>query len=124
MEEAWLAHYSVRSAESMLLKLDRGDAVRPKRMQPNYARKRSAAEELNTSMQDHAANIRAGIDALVGDAELLRLHKAAVKAHRSRIEALKSEPEMLAAWEIILRACRSETAPPPRQDPTDADERL
>lgn len=118
MAEAWLAHYSVRSAESMLLKLDRGDAVRPKRMQPNYARKRSAAVELIATMQTYRAAIRDGIAALKEDPTLRCLHEVAVAAHRQKIDELKADLRMQVAWEIIRGVCLSEIAPSPRKVPT------
>ncbi|MFN3973102.1 MAG: glycosyltransferase family 2 protein [Gemmobacter sp.] len=123
MDQAWLAHYSVRSAESMLLKLDRGDAVRQGRLQPDYARKRSSADEVNTTMQDHAAIIRMGIEVLAADPVLRRLHDAAVAAHRQRIDALKADPVMRDAWTTIRGLCLSESVQPARrQDAPEAPE--
>lgn len=122
-DQAWLAHYSVRSAESMLLKLDRGDAVRPMRMQPSYARKRSFARITNPTLAAYGTAIRASMASLLEDAELARLHHAAVAAHRARIEALKADPAMAEAWQMIRDVCRGEPTPtrdvadppPPRQ---------
>lgn len=110
-EEAWLAHYSVRSAESMLLKLDRGDAVRALRMQPGYAKKRSQAREINETMLHYGEAIRAGIAALRADPEIDRLHGAAVAAHHARIAALKEGDALGSAWEVIRTVCAGEPRP-------------
>lgn len=111
-EEAWLAHYSVRSAESMLLKLDRGDAVRPRRMQPSYASKRSFARELNTTLTRYGDAIRDTMAGLLADAPLRALHAQAIARHQERIAALKADPEMAPAWEAIRAACLAEAPPP------------
>lgn len=128
-DQAWLAHYSVRSAESMLLKLDRGDAVRSLRMQPSYARKRSFARVRNTTLCAHSPAIRASMAELLADGELARLHAAAIEAHRARIAELKAAPAMAEAWEVIRAVCLGEPEPerdaydpPPPRTPASAED--
>ncbi|WP_417806433.1 hypothetical protein [Thioclava sp.] len=108
--DAWLAHYSVRSCESMLLKFDRGDAVRQQRLRPHYARKRSSAREVNETMLRYGDAIRAEMAHLLEDKILRNLHHAAIAAHRARIDALKYDPKLQENWATIRAVCEEEIA--------------
>ena len=105
---AWVNHYTLRSAESMLVKFERGDAVRDDRMKEAYFRRRDATRETNACALQSLDAIRAGMADLMADAEVKRLHEACVESHRARIPGLKEElPEI---WEGILRQLEASAA--------------
>ncbi|WGT52184.1 glycosyltransferase family 2 protein [Thioclava nitratireducens] len=109
-DQAWLAHYSVRSAESLLLKMERGDAVRPDRLTANYARKRSSAREDNLTMLRYGLAIRREMGRFLEDPVLSALHTAAIDAHHARIAELKADLEMAEVWKTFREVCQTEIA--------------
>lgn len=91
---AVLNHYSIRSMESYLCKLARGDAVKTKRTQGGkYWRKRNQNTQDNQLMLPHQADLAAAIAELKGDATLAHLHNQAVSWHQAQIEQAKADPE-------------------------------
>ncbi len=94
-------HYTLRSGESMLVKFERGDAVRPGRMRKVYFKHRNGRHRRDDSFLSRIPAIRAELDALLADATLKKLHRKACTAHRAKIKALKADPEMAEIWAMI-----------------------
>ncbi len=109
---ARINHYTLRSAESMLVKFQRGDAARPGRMREVYFKHRNGRHQRNDSFLSRIPAIRAELDALLADATLKKLHRKACTAHRAKIRALKSDPEMAGIWALI----QAEVAKPILED--------
>jgi len=115
MADARVNHYTVRSSESMLVKFERGDAVRPGRMRKEYFKHRNGRHLRNDSFLPRIPALRAELDALLADATLKKLHRRAVAAHKAKIKALKNDPEMADIWALI----RAELAKPILEDTED-----
>ncbi len=101
-----LNHYAVRSAESFLVKRDRGRVNHVDRdqglnywfrMNFNAARDTSALRILPLAQAEHAR--------LMADPAIAAAHHAAVAAHRARIAALKARPDQ-AAFHATLTGAR------------------
>ncbi|WP_166418606.1 glycosyltransferase family 2 protein [Cochlodiniinecator piscidefendens] len=91
---AVLYHYSMRSMESFLTKLSRGDAVRSSRTKGwKYWRKRNQNTESYPDMLDFQPRLQANLEKLKSDPELAKLHEAACDIHRSRIQDARQNPE-------------------------------
>jgi hypothetical protein len=89
-----LNHYSVRTAESFLVKRDRGRVNHVERDQGvAYWFRMNNNAEVDTSIQRHGPALRAAVDALLADPEIAAAHAACVAAHRARIAALLADPE-------------------------------
>jgi len=110
--DARVNHYTLRSCESMLVKFDRGDAVRPGRMRKEYFKHRNGRDMRNDDFLSRVPAIRAEIDRLLADDTLRALHDQAVARHRARIEALKTDPDHAEIWALI----RAELTKPIRQE--------
>lgn len=102
-----LEHFALRSLDSYLAKMHRGDAVvAGKRVSRAYWRTRNRNEESAAGLEDRIALARAWAAAhLEGDAALMDLHRAACTAHAARIEALRAQPEFRERREWILAEC-------------------
>ncbi len=100
-DPARVNHYTLRSGESMLVKFQRGDAVRPGRMREVYFKHRNGRHLRSDSFQSRIPAIRAELDSLLADATLKKLHRKACTAHRAKIKALKADPEMAEIWAMI-----------------------
>lgn len=98
---ARINHYTLRSGESMLAKFERGDAVRASRLDINYFRKRNDHEAVVDDFAPRLDPLREKLNMLLEDKELVRLHKAAVVAHRTKIAALKEDPKFTDVWTAI-----------------------
>jgi glycosyl transferase family 2 len=110
---AWVNHYTLRSGESMLVKFQRGDAVRPGRMRRRYFRDRNGRDIRNDGAGALLEPLRAELAILMQDADLARLHAESVARHKDRIAALKADPAFAEIW----RAIRNEAALPILSDP-------
>lgn len=101
---AVLYHYSVRSMESYLAKLSRGDAVKSNRTKGyKYWRKRNQNSVFypdNTRLQPR---LEAELAELKSDPVLAELHDAACHHHKAGIEQALQDPEM-AEMVAFLRA--------------------
>lgn len=86
-----LNHYAVRSAESFLVKRDRGRVNHVDRDQglAYWFRMNNNAEE-ETSITLMLPRVRAEYDRLMADPEIAAQHAACVAAHRAKIDALKA----------------------------------
>jgi len=90
-ELATLNHYAVRSAESFLVKRDRGRVNHVDRDQGlAYWFRMNNNEEENTSIHRMLPALRAEIDRLLSDPEIRAQHEACVAAHRAKIDALRA----------------------------------
>ena len=94
-----LNHYTLRSGEAMLAKIDRGDAVRNDRLDASYFRKRDAQQMLNRSFAPMLPALHAEMARLLDDPATRALHEDAVRRHAERISWLK--PEMKDVWSEI-----------------------
>ncbi|AJE45512.1 glycosyltransferase family 2 protein [Celeribacter indicus] len=103
-----LNHYAVRSAESFLVKRDRGRVNHVDRDQglAYWFRMNNNAEE-DRSIQRMIPRARAEFDRLLADPEIRAMHEACVAAHRAKIDALRAT-ESYAAFYAELTGARME----------------
>jgi len=89
-----LNHYAVRSAESFLVKRDRGRVNHVDRDQGEayWFRMNNNAEE-DTSIRRHLPAARAVLAGMLADPEIAAAHAACVAAHRARIAALRTDAD-------------------------------
>lgn len=105
---AQVNHYALRSAECFLAKADRGlPNSRRTALDLGYWAERNFNQVEERSIARSAPLRDAWLARLQADAELTRLHEAAVAWRRARIAALLEAPERLALW---LRLIVTETA--------------
>ncbi|MEM9426513.1 MAG: glycosyltransferase family 2 protein [Pseudomonadota bacterium] len=99
---ATVNHYAVRSAESFLVKRDRGKVNRTKREQglAYWFRMNHNAEE-DHSIQRFAARVAAERASLMALPGVRAAYVAAVAWHRARIAELRSDPDNAALFEQI-----------------------
>ncbi len=89
-----LNHYAVRSAESFLVKRDRGRVNHTERDQGLaywFRMNHNAVED--RSIQTRSAMLQAEWDRLMADPDIRAAHARAVAAHRARIAALRATPD-------------------------------
>ena len=97
-----LNHYILRSAESFLVKRQRGRINHVDQDQGlTYWAERNYRSETDTSIHAQIPRARDVLAELLGDALLARLHAEAVAWHRTRIDALLSDPEYRALYQAI-----------------------
>lgn len=85
-----LNHYALRSAESFLVKRDRGRVNHVDRDQGlAYWFRMNNNAETDTSIQRMLPALRAEYDALLGDPDIAAAHAHSVARHRQRIDELK-----------------------------------
>ena len=97
-----LNHYVLRSAESFLVKRQRGRINHVDQDQGvAYWCNRNYATETDRSILAHLPRARAVWTRLLADPELARLHDEAVAWHRGRIAMLMAEPEYRALYDAI-----------------------
>jgi hypothetical protein len=88
-----LNHYAVRSAESFLVKRDRGRVNHVDRDQGmNYWFRMNFNADRDTSIQRMIPATRVEFDRLMADPEIAAAHHAAVTAHRAKIAELRGQP--------------------------------
>ena len=100
-----LNHYAVRSAESFLVKRDRGRVNHVDRDQglAYWFRMNNNAEE-DHSIQRMLPVMQEELDKLMADPELAEIHNFAVQKHREKIAELKATPNYAAFYEDITSA--------------------
>jgi hypothetical protein len=87
-----LNHYAVRSAESFLVKRDRGRVNHVDRDQGmNYWFRMNFNADRDTSIQRMIPAARAEFDRLMADPEIAVAHHRAVAAHRAKIAELRGQ---------------------------------
>lgn len=97
-----LNHYALRSAESFLVKRDRGRVNHVDRDQGlAYWFRMNHNAERETSIQTKFELFRAELARLKADPELLAMHLRCVRAHTERIEELRAAPEYAALYDEI-----------------------
>lgn len=103
-----LNHYAVRSAESFLVKRDRGRVNHVDRDQglAYWFRMNNNFEE-DLSIQPRLPMMRAELARLLADPEIKAAHEAAVQAHRDKIDALRAT-ETYASFYADLSGARLE----------------
>lgn len=98
-----LNHYALRSAESFLVKCDRGlPNSKVTALDLGYWSERNFNQVEDVSIQTTSARTRAVFDDLKSDPVLARLHDEAVAWHRARIEALLADRHMLKLYLHII----------------------
>ncbi|MFZ1467651.1 MAG: glycosyltransferase family 2 protein [Paracoccaceae bacterium] len=99
---AQVNHYVLRSAESFLVKRDRGRVNHVgEDMGQDYWRRFNRGEVEDRSIRRYAPAVADWRQRLMADARLAELHAAAVVWHRARIAALRADPGMAALWAVI-----------------------
>src|SRR5690606_18370252 len=94
-----LNHYAVRSAESFLVKRDRGRVNHVDRDQGlNYWFRMNHNAEEDLSVRRMLPAARAEFDRLMADAAIRAAHEGAVAAHRATIAELKARPDYAALY--------------------------
>ncbi len=94
-----LNHYAVRSAESFLVKRDRGRVNHIDRDQGlNYWFRMNFNMVEDRSIQRMVPLARAEYDRLLGDPEIAAMHHTAVAAHRAKIAELRARPDQAAFY--------------------------
>lgn len=97
-----LNHYALRSAESFLVKRDRGRVNHVDRDQGlNYWFRMNHNLEQDHSIARMIPAARARFDALMADPEIAAAHAACVTAHRARIDALRATEKYAAFFAEI-----------------------
>nr|WP_275982287.1 glycosyltransferase family 2 protein [Frigidibacter sp. ROC022] len=95
-----LNHYALRSAESFLIKRQRGRALHVDRsIGLNYWIRMDWSDATDLTIQRNLPRLRQEMDRLLADDKLATLHRGAVDWHRKRAETLRREPE----FEELLR---------------------
>ncbi len=103
-----LNHYSLRSAESYLVKCERGlPNSRVTQLDLGYWAERNFNQVEDRSIDRIAAAKAARLADLRADAELRRLHDAACAWHKARIATLLQKPDLA---QLFLRLVITETA--------------
>ncbi len=98
-----LDHYALRSLDSYLVKMFRGDVVvSGKQVSQRYWRTRNRNDDNTSSFERADLAARAEYDKLIADPELAQLHEAACAAHEGRIQTLLSDPEYRARRDWAL----------------------
>ncbi|WP_121061175.1 glycosyltransferase family 2 protein [Chachezhania antarctica] len=98
-----LNHYALRSAESFLVKRDRGRVNHVDRDQGlhYWFRMNNNADE-DRSIQRAMPRMKAEHARLLADPDIARAHQACVAAHRARIDVLKASPEYAAFYQDLI----------------------
>lgn len=100
---AVLDHFPLRSLESYLMKMFRGDVViKGKRVSPRYWRTRNQNDHDTVDMTPGIAMARETYKWFEQDDELMALHEACCQAHRDRIDALLMQDDFRERREWIL----------------------
>ena len=94
-----LNHYALRSAESFLVKRDRGRVNHVDRDQGlNYWFRMNHNAVADRSLQARLPMLRTEWDRLIADPDIAAAHAACVAAHRARIAALRATPDYAAFY--------------------------
>ncbi|NEX45357.1 glycosyltransferase family 2 protein [Pseudotabrizicola algicola] len=99
---AQVNHYALRSAESFLVKRDRGRVNHVgQEMGLEYWHRFNLAQTPCEAIRRYDAAVADWIVRLMADADLAFMHRKSVAWHRARIAALKSDPGNAALWSAI-----------------------
>jgi len=124
-----LNHYVLRSAESFLVKRQRGRINHVDQDQGmTYWSHRNYATETDVSILAHVPRARVEFDRLVADVTLRDLHAASVDWHRGRIAQLMGQDDYRALYDAITNPhlpdaiWRDRVSAPAQDDPVEAAE--
>lgn len=110
---ATLNHYALRSLDSYLVKIDRGDVNRENRaFDDTYWRERNDTAYEDTSIQRHLPKLQQGIAALKSLPGVAEAHDDCVASHRATIDRLLAQDDYAATRAQLLAA----SALPPAED--------
>lgn len=99
---ATLNHYSVRSAESFLVKRDRGRVNHVARDQGEaYWFRMNNNDEQDLSIQVHAQALRDALAELQSDPEIKAAHDRSVAKHRDKIAVLLKDPDFARLYRTL-----------------------
>ncbi|MBY6005795.1 glycosyltransferase family 2 protein [Salipiger bermudensis] len=105
-----LNHYALRSAESFLIKRQRGRALHVDRsIGLNYWIRMDWGGARDLTIKRNIPRVRAEIDRLLGDPELRRLHEAGLAWHKAKAEELHATPEFEDLYQQALALRLTET---------------
>ncbi|MHA6345186.1 glycosyltransferase family 2 protein [Roseivivax sp. CAU 1761] len=105
-----LNHYALRSADSFLVKRDRGRALHVDRqIGLNYWIRMDWSGARDITIQRNLPRLRAEYDRLRADPEIARLHAEGLAWHRDRAEALRGRPDFAALYDQALALKLDET---------------
>ncbi len=97
-----LNHYALRSAESFLVKRDRGRALHVDRsVGKNYWLRMDWNDHTDRSILRNSKRLREEYDELLADPKLRALHLEAVAWHKEKVRQLKKDPEFLTLYEEV-----------------------
>ena len=98
-----LNHYALRSAESFLVKRQRGRALHVDRqIGLNYWIRMDWSDATDLTIQRNLPRLRAEAGRLMADPEVARLHAAGLAWHRERAAALRATPEFRTLYDQAL----------------------
>ena len=98
-----LNHYALRSAESFLIKRQRGRALHVDRsIGLNYWVRMDWGDYRDVTIKRNIPRTRAALDRLMADPELARLHAAAVAWHKAKAADLQATPEFRELYDQAL----------------------
>lgn len=110
---ATLNHYALRSLDSYLVKIDRGDVNRENRAFDDiYWRERNDPAWEDTSIQRYLPDLRIALNELKADGEINKLHKNAVNLHIAKRDTLLLEP----AFRHMHHQLRAASTLPPKEE--------
>ena len=113
-KHATLNHYALRSLDSFMVKIDRGDVNREHRsFDDTYWRERNDQSWQDQSILRHAPALRSEIKHLKTLSEISSLHDICVQQHRNRHDHLMKDPG--------LRAARAQLRDAPTISPAEAE---
>lgn len=102
---ATLNHYALRSLDSYIVKIDRGDVNRENRaFDDTYWRERNDAAYADPTIQRHLPKLRAEIDTLKALPGIADAHARCVENHRAAIARLLAQDEYAATRAQLLAA--------------------
>lgn len=106
-DHAQINHYSVQSADMLLLKFARGFAVERQMESPEeYLRARDFNHVRDESILRHSPAVQAELERLLQDNSLYRLQNAAAEWRRQKLAEALSRPDLFAAKAALIAAQR------------------
>ncbi|WP_238369072.1 glycosyltransferase family 2 protein [Heliomarina baculiformis] len=105
-----LNHYALRSADSFLIKRQRGRALHVDRsIGLNYWIRMDWCDHRDVTIQRNLPRLRAEYDRLLADDRLRQAHEDGVAWHRAKALALRQEPEFRELFEQAVKIRLTET---------------
>lgn len=105
-----LNHYALRSAESFLIKRERGRALHVDRsIGLNYWIRMDWCDHRDITIKRNVPRLRAEYDRLMKDTRLRQLHREGLAWHRAKAADLRARPEFKELFEMALQVRLTET---------------